>query len=240
MCNCTKKFTIVSIFVLFVGTPIYGQWNFKEIVESDKYIVALKSRDITQIKNYNGPPIITPYDIYGTGSIIKKQLDIHPVEEKYKKYVKCYILSCAHLNKNQPIIATFFDLKVGNCTVVKEDKKRDLLLLSTWCLPGIQEIQIGDVPEVGTEICSLGMGGFSGKPPSENTIRKFTGVVYPYINEYIFIDSPFINGDSGGAVIQNEKLIGVISGGSEIFKNNLHWPGRVCSNIKEFLKDEIK
>ena len=116
----------------------------------------------------------------------------------------------------------------SNCTVLGRDKRADVALI--WC-----KVPNGTVPlEVGEESIAEGdMINFVGR-----FRRKFSGRASPLVfPDIAWSDVVAIPGDSGGSVILNGKLVGVISGGMQWAPNppQRTWPCRT-SNLDALLK----
>lgn len=116
----------------------------------------------------------------------------------------------------------------SNCTVLGRNKRADIALI--WC-----KVPSDIVPlEVGEESIIEGdMINFVGR-----FRRKFSGRASPLVfPDVAWSDVVVIPGDSGGSVILNGKLVGVISGGMQWAPNppQRTWPCR-SSNLAALIE----
>ncbi len=110
----------------------------------------------------------------------------------------------------------------SNCTVLGRNKRADVALI--WCkVPsGVVPLEVGEESIIEGDTINF-VGRFR---------RKFSGraspLVYP---DVAWSDVVVIPGDSGGSVILNGKLVGVISGGMQWAPNppQRTWPCRTSN-----------
>ena len=142
-----------------------------------------------------------------------------------------YLLTCSHLIKD---IGDDFIFDVYGAGLVKIDRKNDLALFKFNIEPNLDYIEISDVaPTVGSEVYIIGN-------PDEMIDVLTDGVVANIGKGYYIATNKIFFGNSGGAIIYNSKLIGVVTQ----FRIEFAFP--VITNyayavdletVKEFLSD---
>lgn len=107
----------------------------------------------------------------------------------------------------------------SKCSVIERDRQNDIALVRCLVPESVRAVSISDVnAKEGDTISYVGRGR-----------RKFNGEVSSLaFPDEIWADVVFVPGDSGGSVLLNGKLIGVISGGMRWSPNKPQrtWPGR--------------
>ena len=115
----------------------------------------------------------------------------------------------------------------SKCSVIERDRSSDIALVRCLVPENVRAVTISDVDaKEGDTISYVGRGR-----------RKFNGEVSSLaFPDEIWADVVFVPGDSGGSVLLNGKLVGVISGGLRWSPNKPQrtWPGR--SNNTQPLK----
>ena len=107
----------------------------------------------------------------------------------------------------------------SKCSVIERDRSSDIALVRCLVPENVRAVSISDVDaKEGDTISYVGRGR-----------RKFNGEVSSLaFPDEIWADVVFVPGDSGGSVLLNGKLVGVISGGLRWSPNKPQrtWPGR--------------
>ena len=107
----------------------------------------------------------------------------------------------------------------SKCSVIERDRQNDIALVRCLVPESVRAVSISDVDaKEGDTISYVGRGR-----------RKFNGEVSSLaFPDEIWADVTFVPGDSGGSVLLNGKLVGVISGGLRWSPNKPQrtWPGR--------------
>lgn len=159
---------------------------------------------------------------FGCGTVIK-------TEPKDDKYDTAYIVSAAHVfmeifdqQATTRGTITYHDgTKIKDCSALKIDKERDIVLIWSLCPKGLTPIPVAKEdakPNQTLEFC--GLGGNSNV--KNNGVRHFFGkTTLTTSSERIIADTYVIHGDSGGAVLnESGELVGVISGGLTVCSTN--------------------
>lgn len=207
--------TIVALFFLLLTNTCFAQWDYVEYSEQDQAIVSI------------GVPV--PGGIYsGTGVLVARNQTTYT------------ILTCYHLQKGDAkIFVKLYDGSVYDATIVKGDPFQDLMWLAITVHKDLVMAKLGILPRDKEEVTVCGLGGRMFVTPDRFNLRKFKTSVFPLKSNWIYLEAPIIQGDSGGAVFNKEGyLIGIISGGPICFENKYIWPGTASSiqSIKEFFE----
>lgn len=112
------------------------------------------------------------------------------------------VLSCNHILHSDTPRVKFFDKRVINATIIFNDKDLDFSILSIAAQPDITPIKIADEFRLDIECESWGYAPrhFWSKKHTVHNDGWFKSTVFP------------CSGDSGGPVVQDGKLIGIILG----------------------------
>lgn len=139
------------------------------------------------------------------------------------------VATASHVTESRSGIKIVFEngKSSSKCSVIERDRQNDIALVRCLVPEGARAVAISDVSaKEGDKISFVGRGR-----------RKFSGEVscLAFPNE-IWSDVVFMPGDSGGSVLLDGKLVGVISGGLMWSPNEPQrtWPGR--SNNTQPLK----
>jgi hypothetical protein len=214
-------FSILLSFLLYIESCAQ-EWDLIPCVDEHRSIVSLRAE-------------LKP-GVYGycSGVIIEKTDEKH---QEYDGFVLGKILTCDHLLMdlpNKPIYIKFSSGRQSKGKILKRDADADFMLISAWVDENSQIIPVAKTIPQNNDLCTLiGMGGvFNGSftPPTPEHIRIFEGFrVGP--QKQLFIDAKVISGDSGGPIISNGEIVGIISGGYKWFdyeENNVKkrytWP----------------
>ena len=131
------------------------------------------------------------------------------------------VATASHVTESTSGIQIVFEngRSSSKCSVIERDRQNDIALVRCLVPENVRAVAISDVPAVeGDTISYVGRGR-----------RKFTGDVSCLaFDDEIWADVVFVPGDSGGSVLLNGKLIGVISGGLRWAPNEPRrtYPGR--------------
>jgi hypothetical protein len=198
-------------------------WDLIPCVDQHKSIVSLRAE-------------LRP-GVYGycSGVVIQKTTEKHP---EYPGFVLGKVLTCDHLLLDQPnktIFIKFWSGRQSKGKILKRDSESDFMLISAWVDENCEEIPVSEkVPEAKDLCVLIGMGGVFDngqfQPPMPENLRIFSGeIVGP--SQKLFLDTKVIEGDSGGPILLNGKVIGIISGGYRWFdyeenkvKKRYTWP----------------
>jgi len=152
----------------------------------------IKTIDIENIDDIKGANVLI-YNItantFGSGTHIK-------INEK------SYILTCAHLVKNQgdELWADVYSLEL-----VRLDVKRDLALYAIDCGDLIPYLEVSDVaPKEGSEVLVIGNPDLIDDMITDGIVAKMDKGYYIVTNKIYF-------GSSGGAVLYKGKIVGVVT-----------------------------
>lgn len=220
------KNMVLSLFLFFfLVYHTYGQWNFVPVTEFDRCIVSIESKSLSMRPDQTGA---------GTGILVaRKQLE-------NKKFLYT-ILTCHHMKSNSSYKVRLYNGETYYASYIKSNYNTDLMWLTIESLVDINVANLGKLPDykAGEEVVVCGLGEKLLCTPDQTTIRKFKTKLCPYYDSYIHLESPVINGDSGGGVFNTDgKLIGIVSGGWKTFDKRLVWPGTASGveNIVELFK----
>ena len=139
------------------------------------------------------------------------------------------IATASHVAESSTGIQIVFEngRSSSKCSVIERDRQNDIALVRCLVPENVRAVSISDVDaKEGDTISYVGRGR-----------RKFNGEVSSLaFPDEIWVDVVFVPGDSGGSVLLNGKLVGVISGGLRWSPNKPQrtWPGR--SNNTQPLK----
>jgi S1-C subfamily serine protease len=120
---------------------------------------------------------------------------------------KSYILTCAHLYKEEgdKLVAKDDNGFYHFTEVVKINEAMDLMLLKTGTLEEIPYLEISDIfPEEGSEVIVIGN-------PSGLINMITDGIISQIDKTHYIITNKIYFGNSGGALIYKDKVIGVVS-----------------------------
>ena len=129
-----------------------------------------------------------------------------PIDSK-----KHYVLTAAHCDFSGPGLTPLIDKLPGR--VVFKDAKKDLLVYEVERLdkPALK-IALKD-PEIGDEVASFGYGHALNEPLFRITHISAAGVMIPFDGiggPFIFTDTDFVGGQSGGPVIDQTGAVVMI------------------------------
>ena len=131
------------------------------------------------------------------------------------------VATASHVTESSTGIQIVFEngRSSSKCSVIERDRQNDIALVRCLVPENVRAVAISDVDaKEGDTISYVGRGR-----------RKFTGDVSCLaFDDEIWADVVFFPGDSGGSVLLNGKLIGVISGGLRWAPNEPRrtYPGR--------------
>lgn len=173
----------------------------------------------------------------GTG-VVFRTLESKKISDGYEGYV----MTAYHVVKgDERVKVKYTNGRVAkDCTVLHTDPESDVAILWAWVPENVKPIKISTrAAQYNDTIRYMGLGG--GIDITEkNRIRDFTGKVSaPTGNISIFSDNVLIPGDSGGPVLLNGDLVGVICGGLMTYHlkpeegqengQRVVWPARSCN-----------
>jgi len=104
-----------------------------------------------------------------------------------------------------------------DCNVVVFDSDNDIAIVRVWVPAGIQPLAVAS-DMLGNPVAKI-----------VGRHRETSGTVLRTYDEKLFIDAEVKPGDSGGAVIVDDQLVGVVSGGWLWVDPNTTWPTRAGS-----------
>ena len=132
------------------------------------------------------------------------------------------VATASHVTESSTGIQIVFEngRSSSKCSVIERDRQNDIALVRCLVPESVRAVSISDVnAKEGDTISYVGRGR-----------RKFNGEVSCLaFDDEIWSDATFVPGDSGGSVLLNGKLVGVISGGLRWAGNGpprRTWPGR--------------
>jgi len=132
------------------------------------------------------------------------------------------VATASHVTESSTGIQIVFEngRSSSKCSVIERDRQNDIALVRCLVPESVRAVSISDVnAKEGDTISYVGRGR-----------RKFTGDVSCLaFDDEIWSTATFVPGDSGGSVLLNGKLVGVISGGLRWAGNGpprRTWPGR--------------
>lgn len=138
------------------------------------------------------------------------------------------VATASHVVENSSGIRVVFEngKSASRCSVVERDRNNDIALVRCLVPEEVKAVKISDVAaKEGDKISYVGRGR-----------RRFSGEVSALaFEDEIWADVTFVPGDSGGSVLLDGKMIGVISGGMRWSPNKPQrtWPGR-SNNLQPF------
>jgi len=131
------------------------------------------------------------------------------------------VATASHVTESSSGIQIVFEngRSSSRCSVIERDRQNDIALVRCLVPESVRAVTISDVnAKEGDKISYVGRGR-----------RKFTGDVSCLaFDDEIWSTATFVPGDSGGSVLLNGKLVGVISGGLRWAPNEPRrtYPGR--------------
>ena len=182
----------ISLLALFCVSPVFGQQNFLVRVH-------------TSVKEGSAS---------GSGCVVAVHGDQCPIAGK-TDWRRATIVTARHtlIGDHTPLVvyannesAMTQVLYRGNETVAG-----DIAVLVAWCPPGVQAIEVGTTPKMGDFVKIIGLGGCSSFWPKQGAVRNIPGIVLNN-DGYIMLDAIVISGDSGGGILCQGKLVGIVSG----------------------------
>lgn len=184
------------------------------------------------------------FSSFATGVIIKQDKEKHSPDPNFQNYIYTEILTCAHINNaNAKLTIITMNNITANATILKQGNEIEIDLMHLACyIPVMVPLEIGELPENQSDVIVVGLGSYAGRPKAKENIRTFKGKkIGP--KHTLFLDTFPMPGDSGGPLIQNNKVVGIVSGGYNWYVNQENkqiytWPllSASTTKIKEFLK----
>lgn len=229
-------FTILLSFLLYIQC-FADEWDLIPCVDQHKSIVSLRAE-------------LRP-GVYGycSGVIIEKT---NEKNKDYEGFVMGKVLTCDHLLldlPNKPVYIKFWSGRQSKGRILKRDSESDFMLISAWVDENSEPISVAKKTPQNNDVCTLiGMGGVFNlgqfEAPMPDNLRIFEGVVVGPTKQ-LFLDAKVISGDSGGPILNNGEIVGIISGGYKWFdyeenkvKKKYTWP--TLSGSTERLIDFLK
>lgn len=162
----------------------------------------------------------------GTGCIVSISEKLCP-DERFKDWRLGTILTAAHVVTEYRVDVHLRngELSVGN-VAWRGDMVNDVALVKAYIPPGYEPVAIGEAPEHGSFVTAYGLGADAPTYPKSGEVRRLTGrrVGYGYAHDRSIYDITVRQGDSGGPIVRDGKVIGVVSGGLLPFQESNTWP----------------
>lgn len=126
-----------------------------------------------------------------------------------------------------------------NCEarLIKSSRKWDLAILQTEAAT-TPPVKLGESPTLGDIVTVGGYGGIGGGYQSD--MGKVVGFCSPgkdAPNDFFKIDADTRSGDSGGPILKDEKLVGILFGGSSNYTYGVN-VGRMRIFLGKLINDE--
>jgi S1-C subfamily serine protease len=211
-----------ALIMLQNKLEIFAQYHTetvnKIITEYNKILIASSERIIELEETIEDLKISIeerkPRDLENVDTIKQANLFIINITQGYsgsgthvKINDKSYILTCAHLYKEEgdKLVAKDDNGFYHFTEVVKINEAMDLMLLKTGTLEEIPYLEISDIfPEEGSEVIVIGN-------PSGLINMITDGIISQIDKTHYIITNKIYFGNSGGALIYNGKVVGVVS-----------------------------
>ena len=148
----------------------------------------------------------------------------------------CYVLTCKHVVSGVPQMQVIWrDGSESTGRVVAQGEVYDTAILSAPCAAGTRWIDVADeYPPQGASVVIFGYrGGSSQLIPWQNTVRGYSREQYSRIQ----LEPGSGSGDSGGPIVYNGTLVGIVSGGqldNRMRSSSTHGP--YCTPIRNLLR----
>jgi len=172
----------------------------------------------------------------GTGCIVAVSSEACP-DPAFADWRKAKVLTAAHVVEGtETAVIRLASGSITNGRVKRRAPNGDIAVLDAFVPPGSVATPIGEVIAPGTMVVGYGLGGLGTKWPQEGEVRKlpavFQGVEKSTViaggsvvkRETMLFDVAPRQGDSGGPIICDGKVVGVISGGIVEFRESRTWP----------------
>jgi S1-C subfamily serine protease len=160
----------------------------------------------------------------GTGTVVA-------VEDRV-----CYVLTAKHVVQGLPAMQVIWrDGGESTGRVVGKGEVYDTAILSAPCAAGTRWIDVADeYPPQGASVVIFGYrGGSSQLIPWQTTVRGYSREQYSRIQ----LEPGSGSGDSGGPIVYNGTLVGIVSGGqldNRMRSSSTHGP--YCTPIRNLLR----
>lgn len=197
-----------------------------------KFLMLMMMFDFNYVEHTNNEDSVVKVKAYITshdGSLISagggSAVAVHSTEDHL------FLVTAAHVIDEQAKLQVIDPKGIThNALLVIVKESSDLAVLMIKKTDNIKILSVyEDVPTGGMEVECLGWG-----PNLQDKIRHWTVKTCVGTGERTgtFIDGPFIHGDSGGAVLHDGKLMGIILSGQSTYMGSLGTlvgPGKACS-----------
>lgn len=154
---------------------------------------------------------------YGCGAIVKVYPEQLCPEEAFKTWRKVLVLTAWHVvdAAHGKCTCTLANGEISNMSVVRggDTVKRDIALCAAYAPDNYQALEIADQNDWPT-VHAFGLAGLGFVWPKAQP-RELIGdrIGKPINTGVAYYDIAVSPGDSGGPILSNNKLVGVISGG---------------------------
>lgn len=154
---------------------------------------------------------------YGCGTIIKIEPDHLCPEAEFKTWCRATILTAWHVvdNKNAQCVCTLANGEIANMRLIRggEAAKRDIAICAAYIPASYQALEIATQNDWPT-VHIFGLAGLDKLWPKAQAWERVGDRIGKSINTGVtYYDIAVSPGDSGGPILSNNKLVGVISGG---------------------------
>ena len=208
-----KKVNLILLYVLTIAFIVFAVADVYYITRSETRILQKISELTKEVRNFDYHTVQFR-DNKECAKYLDANVEIYNTTASAKgagTHIKIqdvsYVLSCAHLLKDDSDVMTAYDNDRNTyiLVLVEQNKDMDLALFKILFAGNLPYLELGqNEPPIGSEVLIVGN-------PNGFTDIITSGLISQYYQDGYLVENKVYFGNSGGALIYKDQIVGVLN-----------------------------